>query len=59
MFVAAIDPGASAVGADDWRKDKDLVQRFKPFEALPETVRNRIFNLLDRIGLNFATIDMI
>lgn len=59
MFVAAVDSSASVEGADDWRRDRMLVGSFRSDDDLPERVRERIFALLDRLGLNFATVDMI
>lgn len=59
MFVAAIDSSTSVTGADDWRRDGSLLRGFRPYDDLPELVQSRIFSLLDRLGLNFATVDMI
>ena len=59
MFVAAIDSTPSLLGADDWRRDRALAGSFRPYEALPEPVRVKIFALLDLLKLNFATVDMI
>jgi glutathione synthase/RimK-type ligase-like ATP-grasp enzyme len=59
MFIAAVDSSASIEGADDWRRDRALVGSFRPCDDLPESVRERIFALLDQLGLNFATVDMI
>jgi len=59
MFVAAIDSSSSTTGADDWRRDGALVGSFQPYDDLPEPVRAGIFALVDRLGLNFATVDMI
>ena len=59
MFVAAIDPTTSLLGADDWRRDRTLVGSFRPYDALPEPVETKIFALLDLLKLNFATVDMI
>lgn len=59
MFVAAIDSSNSVTGRDDWRRDDTLMGSFRPYDDLPEPVQERIFALLDRLGLNFATVDMI
>ena len=59
LFVAAVDSTVSTIGANDWRKDKDLVQKFRPFDHCPEAILECILAMLDRLALNFATIDMI
>jgi glutathione synthase/RimK-type ligase-like ATP-grasp enzyme len=59
VFVAAVDSAVSTIGADDWRKDKGLVREFRPFDHCPEEILERFLVMLDRLGLNFATIDMI
>ena len=59
VFVAAIDSSASTVGTDDWRKDTGLVRGFRPFDHCPPTILDRLLAMLDRLGLNFATIDLI
>src|SRR5262245_41546381 len=59
VFVAAIESGSSAIGAEDWRKDQGLVRGFRPFDNCPEVILDRLLAMLDHLGLNFATIDMI
>jgi glutathione synthase/RimK-type ligase-like ATP-grasp enzyme len=59
IFVAAVNSGASPIAADDWRKDEALGREFKPFKNCPQAVLDRIFVMLDRLNLNFATVDMI
>ena len=59
MFTAAVDPTTSALGADDWRRDRALLKSFRPYRDLPEAVGARLFALLDRLGLDFATVDLI
>jgi glutathione synthase/RimK-type ligase-like ATP-grasp enzyme len=59
MFAAAIDSSTSEAGVIDWRRDPALVGSFRPYDRLPEPVQARIFDLLDRLALNFATVDMI
>jgi glutathione synthase/RimK-type ligase-like ATP-grasp enzyme len=59
VFVAAVNSNASAIGAVDWRKDKDLVRGISPYDNCPRSILDRLLVMLDRLGLNFATIDMI
>jgi glutathione synthase/RimK-type ligase-like ATP-grasp enzyme len=59
VFVAAVDSNASVKGSDDWRKDKSLVQGFYPFDDCPKDVLDRILELLNKVALDFATVDMI
>lgn len=55
MFVAAVDPK----GAVDARLDPELIRGLRRYDDLPEAVRARIFALLDRLRLNFATVDLL
>jgi glutathione synthase/RimK-type ligase-like ATP-grasp enzyme len=57
VFIAAIASAGSR--ADDWRADDALKTTMRPYEACPSEVTARILTLLTRLGLNFATIDMI
>jgi glutathione synthase/RimK-type ligase-like ATP-grasp enzyme len=59
VFVAALDSSTSASGAGDWRRDKNLVRGFRAFDDCPKEIVDRILKLLDRVGLDFATVDMI
>jgi len=59
VFVAAVDSQVSTIGADDWRQDKGLVRAFRPYDHCPRTILDRLLVMLDRLGLNFATIDLI
>jgi hypothetical protein len=54
-FVAALRPGELI----DWRGSPEAVASVRPFQGLPEAVLVRIFRLLDQMGLNFATVDLI
>lgn len=58
LFVASIRSGDSARGAVDWRQDSALVGAFQP-DVLPPSVEAACHRLLDRLALNFATIDLI
>lgn len=58
LFVASIDPRASAQGAVDWRQDPALVRAFE-VDVLPPAVEAAVHRLLDRLRLNFATLDII
>lgn len=55
MFVAAVDPK----GEVDWRQNQEIVRAFRPYTHLPSSLRQALFRLVDRLGMNFATIDMI
>lgn len=59
VFVAAIDSSVSDLGAADWRKDQSLMRAFRPYEDCPDAMLDRLLVMLNRLGLNFATIDMI
>ena len=59
VFVAAVASSASAVGAEDWRKDKGLVKEFRTYANCPSAILDRLLVMLNRLALNFATIDMI
>ena len=59
VFVAAVDPTVSAIGNEDWRKDQGLVRAFRHFDNCPKVILDRLLVMLDRLDLNFATIDMI
>ncbi len=54
-FVAAVDPQ----GAVDVRLEPALMRALRPFDGLPGAVRARLFALLDRFGLDFATLDVV
>jgi hypothetical protein len=55
MFTAAVDPG----GAVDARLDPELIGGLRRYDGLPPEVCARIFELVDRLGLNFATLDLV
>lgn len=59
LFVASIDAGRSARGSVDWRSDGALLRGFRAYSKLPGEIEARINTLMDRLGLNFGTIDMI
>lgn len=58
VFTAAVDSSESALGALDWREDPELVKGFVPHD-LPLVERTQLLALCDRMGLNFATADII
>lgn len=58
LFVASVDPSDSTSGAVDWRQDPGLVASFAP-DRLPPAVEAAVHRLLDRLRLNFATLDII
>lgn len=58
LFVASVDSTRSEKGGVDWRQDPALVGSFA-VDTLPPTVEAAIQRLLDRLRLNFATIDVI
>jgi hypothetical protein len=58
LFVGSIDSTASESGAVDWRRDPSLVRAFAP-DTLPASVEAAVHRLLDRLRLNFATLDII
>lgn len=55
MFVAAV-AGGEAV---DVRTDPALIAGLRAYDGLPQDVRRALFALLDRLGLDFATFDLI
>lgn len=55
MFVAAVDPG----DAVDARMDPALVRALRPFDGLPPWLEIKLFTLLDTLGLDFATLDVV
>jgi len=60
VFVAALEGAASgAHGADDWRQDPAASEAFRPYADCPPAVIARLLALCDRLGLNFATVDVI
>lgn len=58
IFAVAIDPHESDVGGVDWRRNFDFDYERRPY-AIPDDVRRRILAMMDRLGLNYASIDMI
>ena len=57
LFVAAVD--SSQANVCDWAEDRALIGAFRPYDGLPEAVREGILRLLTRLRLNFGTVDMI
>ncbi|HNH48858.1 MAG TPA: MvdD family ATP-grasp ribosomal peptide maturase, partial [Myxococcota bacterium] len=56
--AAAVDPRGSVAGEVDWRQDQSLVGAFVPW-ALDPKVEASLLKLMDRMGLNFGTCDII
>lgn len=55
VFVAAVPTG----DAVDVRMDPSLIEGYRAYERLPEEVRARLLRLLDRLGLDFASVDLV
>jgi glutathione synthase/RimK-type ligase-like ATP-grasp enzyme len=55
LFVGAID----AAGVVDVRERPDLMGGYRPWPHLPAAVEAALQRLVDRLGLNFASIDLI
>jgi len=55
VFSAKIDSQANELTSKDWRAGDN---RYEPF-ALPEPIKAAIHRLMDRFGINFASLDMI
>lgn len=58
LFVASVDSRRSERGGVDWRQDPALVGGFEP-DTLAAPVEAAVHRLLDRLALNFATLDII
>lgn len=54
LFTAAIDPR----GTVDWRQHPELVRSFTPWRLDP-AVGHAILRLMDRLGLELGTVDLI
>ncbi len=58
-FTASIDSQSLEGSTYDWRKEgKALVQDWKPYN-LPEDVEEKLFKLMNYLGLNYGAIDII
>jgi len=55
VFVAAVPTGDVV----DVRLDPALVAGYRAYEALPDALHARLLRLLDRLGLDFASIDLV
>lgn len=55
VFVAAVPTG----DAVDVRTDPTLIAGYRPYEGLPDEVRARMLRLLDKLGLDFASVDLV
>lgn len=55
VFVAAV-PVTDAV---DMRQDRALIEGLRAFDGLPRDVVRGLEQMMDRVGLNFATFDLI
>lgn len=58
VFAAAVDPRGSKLGEVDWRQDKELVKTFVPWDLDPK-VETSLLKMMDRMGMNFGTCDII
>ncbi|WP_428268204.1 MvdC/MvdD family ATP grasp protein [Haliangium sp.] len=58
LFVASLDSSTSERGHVDWRLDPALTHAWQPCE-LPASVTQAVHALLDRLGLEFAAIDIV
>ncbi len=57
-FAAAVDSTRSSSGATDWRRDRRLALKFRPYD-LPGSIEEAVLRLTRRLGLQFATLDII
>lgn len=55
VFVAAVPTGDVV----DVRTDPSLVEAYRAYEGLPDEVIARLLRLLDRLGLDFASVDLV
>ena len=58
MFVAGIDSQSDPLAMIDWRQTGNEQLPHFP-ETLPSNVTNRLLQMMDALGLQFAAIDMI
>lgn len=55
VFVAAVPTGDVV----DVRTDPSLIAGYRAYEGLPDELRARLLRLLDRLGLDFASADVV
>lgn len=55
VFTAAVEPGDVL----DWRTDQGVVRSFRAYDGLPPAVERGVLALLDELGLDYATIDLV
>lgn len=55
VFAASVEPGDVL----DWRTDQDVVRSFRAFDALPAAVERSVLALMDELGLDYGTVDLI
>ena len=55
VFSAAVEPGEVL----DWRTDAAIVQSFRAFDGLPKAVEAAVLGMMDELGLDFGTVDLI
>ncbi len=55
VFVAAVEGGEAV----DVRTDPSLIAGLRPYVGVPERVRAGLLAMLDHLGLNFGTFDLI
>ena len=59
VFTAAIDSGAKARAADDWRREgAAFVEEWEHYRLPPE-IESRLLRLADEFGLNYGAADFI
>lgn len=59
VFIAAVESASSTDGADDSRRDNRDLKGFQRFDRCPKSILQRLLAMLTRLGLNFATVDLI
>jgi len=59
IFTAAVDSQALEKSRYDWRRDGvALLKAWQPYQ-LPETIENKLLQLMAKFGLNYGAIDII
>jgi glutathione synthase/RimK-type ligase-like ATP-grasp enzyme len=59
VFVGALEPAPAEEGIVDFRRTLGPERAFRAYADLPEEIQSRLLQLLDLLGLNFATFDVI
>jgi glutathione synthase/RimK-type ligase-like ATP-grasp enzyme len=59
LFSAAVDSQAGEASREDWRRDGvGLIEAWRPYD-LPSGAAAALHRLLDALGLNYASMDLI